>query len=192
MSASYPILTYAAAAQIDPTGGRNWLKSPTECAYCRSVLSNEVEPNEIEPKSGSSLFRVATCNRCGWWFSIEDADDCNAGHASVCCGILKEFDLSSADVPLQVLTNELPKRLDALNSVHPNRMEDYVAEVLKGVHDCEVRQLGYTRDGGIDLLILESDRPIAVQVKRRASPQKNRSCELCTRVSGSCASAKAY
>src|SRR5206468_10414353 len=62
---------------------------------------------------------------------------------------------------------ELPKNLKRINGIHPKRMEDLLTHILAGVFDCEVHQLGYTRDGGIDLILLHCDQPVAVQVKRR-------------------------
>jgi hypothetical protein len=50
-------------------------------------------------------------------------------------------------------------------------MEDLVAAILRGVLSCEVVHLGYTRDGGIDLVLLHSDTPVAVQVKRRRAEE---------------------
>jgi restriction system protein len=37
---------------------------------------------------------------------------------------------------------------------------------------CEVKRCGRTGDGGIDLLIINCDTPIAVQVRRRMTSQK--------------------
>lgn len=47
-----------------------------------------------------------------------------------------------------------------------------MGRILAGAHDCEVHQLGYTRDGGIDLILLDGDDQIAVQVKRREDHRK--------------------
>jgi hypothetical protein len=107
------------------------------------------------------------CGGCGWWYVIENAEMDNDGYAAVYAGILQSFDLSSATVPLQVLQAELPKNIHRIDGIHPKRMEDLLGHILAGVFDCEVHQLGYTRDGGIDLVLLHCDEPVAVQVKRR-------------------------
>ena len=44
---------------------------------------------------------------------------------------------------------------------------------LKGVHNCEIIHCGKTGDGGIDLKIINSDKPILVQVKRRTESRAN-------------------
>ena len=118
---------------------------------------------------GACLFRVATCNVCGWWLAVEDADIGNNGYANGVCGILESFDVSSASIPLEVLSEELPRQLHRIHDVHPRKMQDLVGSVLSGVYACEVHQVGFSRDGGVDLLLLTADAPIAVQVKRRES-----------------------
>jgi len=121
---------------------------------------------------------VHACGTCGWWYLLEEADLCNDGYANVHAGILQAFDVSASKTPVEVLLAELPSRIEAFHDVNPRRMEDLVAAVLAGVHDCEVQQLGYSRDGGVDLLLLKGERPIAVQVKRRASPRHNEGVEV--------------
>lgn len=113
------------------------------------------------------LFEVALCKTCGWWFSIENADQCNDGYAVSYSAILQSFDIASADIPLEILKAELPKNISNIHSINTKRMEDLVADILRGVYDCEVHQLGYTKDKGIDLILLHGNSPIAVQVKRR-------------------------
>jgi hypothetical protein len=128
-------------------------------------------PLDVTP-GAACFFRVAICSHCGWWYVIENADECNDGFANVYAGILHCFDLSSASIPLEVLEAELPKKVTRIDGIHPKRMEDLISRMLAGVLDCEVHQLGYTRDGGIDLVLLNSDNPIAVQVKRRQDHRK--------------------
>ncbi len=119
------------------------------------------------------LFSVCVCENCGWWFAIQNADQCNDGYTVVAAGILETFDLSSATIPLEVLQSELSRHIGHIHGVHPKRMEDLVASILRGVHDCQVHQLGYSRDGGIDLILLDGDTRVAVQVKRREARTKS-------------------
>jgi hypothetical protein len=153
-------------------------------AYCLVYGSRIAEPDEREPERmgdgrvyykplkvtrGACLVRVAICEICGWWMAVEDADQCNDGNANGVCGILESFDPGSASVPLQVLAEELPRQLERIHDVHPRRMQELIGSVLSGVYACEVHQVGFSRDGGVDLLLLTADKPIAVQVKRRQS-----------------------
>jgi len=153
-------------------------------AFCLRCGSGGAEPNESGPRrtedgdeffrplkvtDGACLLHVAICEVCGWWMAVEDADQGNNGYANAVCGILESFDLSSASVPLTVLNEELPRQLHRIHDIHPRRMQELVGAVLSDVYACEVHQVGFSRDGGIDLLLLKSDKTVAVQVKRRES-----------------------
>ncbi|UDF14745.1 restriction endonuclease [Antiquaquibacter oligotrophicus] len=50
----------------------------------------------------------------------------------------------------------------------PHVLERLVRDVLRDHLDCDVVHVGRSGDGGIDLLIVDADRPRAVQVKRRS------------------------
>jgi hypothetical protein len=124
------------------------------------------KPLRASPGVGCFL-HVATCRLCGWWYVVERGQEASGGDPMVYHGILRSFDVSSADIPISALQSELPRHFEKIRFPHPNRMEDLVGRILAGVWDCDVKQLGYTRDGGIDLVLLISDTPVAVQIKRR-------------------------
>lgn len=174
------VLSYAQLAQIDlgfPATGRDWSASHQHCAYCSSRLL-PLPLDGAPRKKFRFIFSLHACESCGWWYLLEEADLCNDGYANAYSGILQAFDVSASAIPVEVLLTELPKRIEAFHDVNPKRMEDLVAAVLAGVYDCEVQQLGYSRDGGVDLLLLRGDQPVAVQVKRRASPRHNEGVEV--------------
>ena len=130
------------------------------------------KPAKISP--GYGCFKlVATCPVCGWWYVVERGHESNgAGQPPAYHGILKSFDLSDAAIPITILQHELPKKFSDVTHVNPYRFEDYVAEVLRMDFRCEVRRLGYSRDGGIDLFLLQGDKCVAVQIKRRLQHNK--------------------
>lgn len=110
------------------------------------------------------------CVGCHWWFitdrmRVQECTECVSIHPS----ILVKYDLSPASTPLEILLEELPRTRRLLNVVEPRRLELLVKEILKGSHGCDVIHVGRTGDGGIDLGMLDSDQPIAVQIKRRAN-----------------------
>jgi hypothetical protein len=149
---------------------------------CRTAETDEAAPTHIIddqvyylPRNitdGACLFRAAVCKSCGWWLAVEDADQGNNGYANAVCGILESFDASSASIPITVLSEELPRQLARIHDVHPRRMQELIGSVLSGVYSCEVHQVGFSRDGGVDLLLLTGDESIAVQVKRRESANR--------------------
>jgi restriction endonuclease Mrr len=54
-----------------------------------------------------------------------------------------------------------------LYEVHPRKLEELVASVFGAHFDCHVEHVGRSNDGGIDLVVVDSDNPLLVQVKRR-------------------------
>jgi restriction system protein len=89
--------------------------------------------------------------------------------------ILKSYRASDKSLPILALRKELMHRGDLLHYIHPRKLEQLVSclslvrlpRKLQG--DC-VREMG---DGGVDVILLESNRPIAIQVKRRERPDKS-------------------
>jgi len=140
------------------------------CIYCRREVGvrDFMEMMEFEDDHDGledhwPVF-LGECE-CGWWWAITYESS-----STIFVGALQRFAAESADVPVEVLRTEISKHPHLVHDVDPKRMEDLVASILRGVYDCEVEHLGYSRDGGIDLLLFITDDPIAIQVKRRSRP----------------------
>ncbi len=114
---------------------------------------------------------------CGWW---DIAYDEWTGHDSVdpvlewrtaIHGILKRYDVSSLEVPMDVLRRDVARKAMLLHDLHPTKMEQLVGSVLSDFYPgCKVHHIGRSHDGGIDLVMVQSDTPVAIQVRRRESP----------------------
>jgi hypothetical protein len=147
------------------------------CPFCNIKAKLVVEHNTLnKPYSEErQKLNVWACD-CGWW-EIKDLffDKCDnrwgfmAGveTASYKHGILKSFAPEDIEIPIKVLRNEIKKNPKILYKIHPHNMEKVVQSVLSEYYDCEVEHCGKSHDGGIDLFVLHSDSPVAVQVKRR-------------------------
>jgi restriction system protein len=123
---------------------------------------------------------------CGWWDLVKTG---NTGHDSVESGweletlwyhaILKSFDLSDKNIPLEPLKDELLKNINKIHSIHYKKMEELVASVLKDyIGNCEVSICGKSFDGGIDIILIQSNIPMAIQVKRRMKMGKVESVNM--------------
>lgn len=118
------------------------------------------------------------CEKCGWWtyktrFSeeLDYVDKIDALYSdNKYYAITKKYDISDKTIPIEVLGNELKKKTDLIYSIAPYKLEELCTDILKGIYDCEVHHVGMSGDGGKDIIILESDDPILVQVKRRENP----------------------
>lgn len=94
-----------------------------DCPYCLRKLS----PASFDSRNVTQQYqgrRVEHCQCCGWWCFAETWDSCNTLHTNHFCGILQSFDLRSARVPLEVLELELPKWIEKIGHLNPQRMED--------------------------------------------------------------------
>lgn len=121
---------------------------------------------------------VTECPNCSWWsykthFSDSDdsIDEINAVFTDTKhYAITKSYDICDKNLPIDVLTMELKRKKEILYNIDPYKLEELSQHILKDVYDCEVHHVGKTGDGGTDLIILDSDNPILVQIKRRQDP----------------------
>jgi len=155
------------------------------CPYCQGEAPKAFDENaKWEPEGNDDpcleeyyWTQVWSCPTCGWW-DILDSE--NSGHdsvdpvyvsATVRHGVLRTYDISETEVPITALRTALRRRGDEILHVQPRVMEDLVASVLRDYFpNCVARVCGRTGDRGIDLIVVESERTIAVQVKRRSQP----------------------
>lgn len=159
------ILAYTSPVVIDAYSGIGCFRDPARCVYCQRLL-HKVVVNQAN--ISLQINEVAECS-CGWWYALVDNDVCNDGHVAAIGGVLDHYNVDSKQVPVEVLEHELRKRPHLFRHVNPTKMEKLVGSILRDVFDCDVVHLGGAGDGGIDLLLLHADDPIAVQVKRRQS-----------------------
>jgi len=145
-----------------------------KCKYCGTPM--EIPMNEIENGGGGSSWvnRVYSCSRCGWWYEL-DQDEIYIGEGDYFAttrykfGTLREYDVESISVPIMVLRRALLKNINLLFSIHPTKMEQLVGSVFRDYFSCDVMHLGKSKDGGIDLLLIDGDKQYVVQVKRRST-----------------------
>lgn len=157
-----------------------FLYNDKNCPFCRGELK-KVFMGTQTATMGTDLYYsgdVFECSNCGWWTyktHFSDSDDSIGEIRAVYTderyyAITKSYNVDDKSLPIEVLSNELNRKPEVLYSINPNKLEELSQTILRGVYDCEVHHVGKTGDGGIDLIVLESDNPILVQVKRRQHP----------------------
>jgi restriction endonuclease Mrr len=88
--------------------------------------------------------------------------------------ILKAYRASDQDLPILALRKELVARGNLLHHIHPRKMEQLVASVFSDFHgNCKATVCGRSGDGGIDVILIDSDSPTAIQIKRREHPDRS-------------------
>lgn len=151
------------------------------CPSCKKEAKIIFEDSKsfILGKDYFSTLTIWECEFCGWWESRERSDEeydlideVNAYRSEFLThSIIKSFKVDDKNLPVQALVLELEKRKDLLYDINPYKMEELVQHVFSSFYNCEVQHVGRTGDGGKDLIIVNSDEPILVQVKRRSKKQ---------------------
>lgn len=119
---------------------------------------------------------------CGWWeyyfYSYINGErdwGMKDWELSVNSGMLKAFEIGSISVPIEMLRKHIQKNKNNIYDIHHKKMEELVGSVFKEHFNCEAHVVGKSSDGGVDLVLIESNEPTIVQVKRRMSPNKTES-----------------
>lgn len=121
---------------------------------------------------------VTQCPICGWWEYVysNNSDaiiDCiRARNLEIKTAILRKYDVDSKHVPIQILNDYISKKPDRIYSIHHKKMEELVQTIFSNFYNCEVELVGKSHDGGKDLIMINSDRPTIIQVKRRTQADK--------------------
>lgn len=165
-----------------PNDINKFFKKRGYCPFCGKEIP-QVYDNTRHDTIGVELwafYSVWECDSCGWWeylYEFSEEEDYAGSRIStknwdtLRHGIIKKFDISDKEIPINTLMNELLKKQDILYNIDPYKLEDIAQIVFSAYYDCEVKHVGKTGDGGKDLIIVQSDDPILVQVKRRANPE---------------------
>ncbi len=145
------------------------------CPYCHRpttrALSIWRQVDEEFPNSQN--VGVNVCPNCGWWsYKRMNFEEPGWSHEIRSMGILRTFDASDHRLPLETLRIELARRPGILYDIHSTKFESLVASIVGDFFDTEVTVVGRTNDGGVDLIYLDADKPVAIQVKRRERPEK--------------------
>ena len=155
---------------------RHWNPDHT-CPYCNDLPFHFVGKLWESLAHPSAYCDLMICV-CGFWkLALTDLRDMSFRHL---IAILKKFDISRADAPLDAVKAELASNWRYSKHISAKTAEDLVASVFKDhLGDCEIHYLTdsvYAPDGGIDFVLVfsRSGEEIAFQVKRRQSDQPER------------------
>ena len=159
------------------------------CPYCRCHIglevleqrtneySGEEETDDRKQSEDTSLYSLECwlCPTCGWWdmYLTHSEGIGPEGHVNDVSyrAVLREYDHFSLEIPIETLRLELLKREDIIYKIHNKKMEELVQSIMKDFYPgCIASLCGKSGDGGIDLVVLLSDSPMAIQVKRREKP----------------------
>ncbi len=142
------------------------------CPFCKQDLPKLYE----KLHKGNKYYDLWVCPICGWW-EIERQDFYGipaVGHETTqeynYQAIVRAFDIADKKLPVDILSEHLRKNTSILYGIHPQKMEEIVQYVFRSYYACDVMHCGKSHDGGVDLIMIDSDNPTLIQVKRRQNP----------------------
>ena len=155
------------------------------CPFCHTEIKNKVYQKEQRdcPEwlfgSFDQWEEVIQCPVCGWWeYKYQNSSDAildgiRASDIEYSSAILRRYDNSSCEAPINALREQLLKTPDIIYSVHPHKMEDLVRSVFSDFYpSCKVYAFGRTRDGGKDGILVDNNgNQTLLQIKRRENPK---------------------
>jgi hypothetical protein len=121
-------------------------------------------------------WKSGVCLSCGWWW-----EGTLPGHSwsrgCTLAGVLHKT--QSLPEPMREGLKQLRNNSARLYRMEPTRFEKFVQDLMSAYYSCEIVHCGKSHDGGIDLLLLDSDAGrIPIQVKRRSRPGSVESVSL--------------
>lgn len=155
------------------------------CPYCRvrmtrfeNVLRDKIE-DELPAFSSQSSLEI--CDNCQHWEHFEFRSETYDVRAllfdkyviSATCSKTREFDTIAPEGSLGEIAQWFRRHPSLYNSVDPKYLELLVARIFADSGEyCEVLHVGRPDDGGVDVVLIESnDATWLVQVKRREHPK---------------------
>lgn len=137
------------------------------CPFCK--ISMKVRINN---SNGWETNKLWECIKCGWWElerkfewgGVEGDVAYAAIHHEAC---VKRFSIEKSEAPTKALIDHLKSKPDIIYGIHKKKMEEVVQYVFSSFYNCKVEHCGKSHDGGIDLIMIDSDEPTLIQVKCR-------------------------
>jgi hypothetical protein len=151
------------------------------CPYCEGV---------VVPKGNDEESAIlGLCEECGFWRLIDVGDIGgfhNGRQTAATISTVKEYAVSDTRAPIDDLRRFLQARPKYMRDVDPHAFELLIRDCLRSVYqDCEIRHVGGTGDGGVDLKIVRGGNDhILVQVKRRRDLEAHESVDVVRSLNG--------
>lgn len=157
------------------------------CQFCKENTQkvhhhSEVDTSTLPKLDWHKVEEVWECELCGWWEYLfysymegEQSWGMKDWELSINSATLKKFDIGSNSIPIDTLQKYIQNNNDEIFQIHHKKMEELVGSVFKNHYNCDVHHVGKSSDGGRDLILIESDKPTIVQIKRRTTKDKTES-----------------
>lgn len=152
----------------------SWLMAGDPCPYCSEISLSSHICDEVQSNEGFfSRQHLKLCVSCGWWL-IESyslpSEDSSHGERTNHVGIfakLLEFSDGLTNAPLEAIRAHIVKNKRTFEGLSSRAFEKIAASVISDYFDCDVVLTGHSKDRGVDMYSVISDKPWAFQFKRR-------------------------
>ncbi|WP_462151109.1 restriction endonuclease [Pseudoalteromonas xiamenensis] len=144
------------------------------CIYCSNKLGWSREliiPENQDFSIDTDAYSEAKCQKCGWvkrkWKSWHtQLPSVNSGRWVTHRG-LRHFEISDPRLAIEEIATHLKRRYSDIHSITPRQFEMLVASIFKSL-GWEVRLTKETRDGGVDIYLLQksNNEQAIVECKR--------------------------
>lgn len=141
------------------------------CPYCGVATHTGNEFRRPGTNGEWARGDVLLCRSCRWWvyvFSKNKTYPYDYYRNEVYEAVVHKFDVDGMEVPLSVLRRMVAQNEIDLRSISPDALERLVGAVFRDHLGLEVHHVGGPGDHGVDLLLGQGPKSIAIQVKRRA------------------------
>jgi len=162
--------------------------SGNSCPCCQHEIFSKNAGKKYPSTSSYCNLVVTACDNCGWWKVLAEYVDTytDSFNANYYFGNVKHYSPSDIEVPILALRSYLKNKPSHMAQVHPHVFEKLIQDCLRSEFDpCEVHHVGRTGDGGVDLILVVSDKEsYLVQVKRRSDLTKNEGVKVVRELNG--------
>lgn len=157
--------------------GRQFTAFRGACLFCGTQLQKRYDEYGLADFYTEEFkWESWGCPMCGWWWSGSFPN-----HSFSVGGTIAAILHKTSDLPPELVTALTVVRDNTKNlfEMPPTKFEHFVGDILREFYACEVIHCGKSHDGGIDLMIIDSNcGQIPVQVKRRLKPGSVESVSL--------------
>jgi hypothetical protein len=140
----------------------------TCCPYCSSKLT-KLEPDIWMGGPQNAHADPEFCTNCGWWTLSAAFVDHSSTYewCSQTIAELVRYDITGLEIPTRLLVEYLSTHFDDIYLISPRKMEMIVQDIYRDHLNCQVELTASTRDGGKDLICVDTDnQKFLVEVKR--------------------------
>lgn len=154
-----------------------------KCPFCAKDMTRsdfKLIDHPDEMPSFRAQASLGSCESCLHWEHVEFRDETYDVRASlyskytltIASSKTREFDTVAPEGTLNEIAQWFRRHPNLYNSVNPIYLEKLVAEIFRASGEyTEVKHVGRPDDGGIDVILVESNQSTwLVQVKRREHP----------------------